>query len=185
MDDATSAITSRFRCEQEGTASSFSGLSETILTRGLFSSFYTDRGSHYVLTPTAGEKVDKDRLTQVGRGLKDLKIEHIPSYSPQARGRMERVWDTLQKRLPPQLRREGIKMIEAANRWLCEAYLAQHNARFAVRAAEEGYVVSLADYDRGSNRFANVRSARDAEIRNAKAMADQIRTRIASSLATL
>ena len=99
MDDATSAITSIFLCEQEGTASSFRGLSETILTRGLFSSFYTDRGSHYFLTPKAGEKVDKDRLTQVGRALKDLKIEHIPSYSPQARGRMERVWDTLQKRL--------------------------------------------------------------------------------------
>ena len=138
MDDATSAITSIFLCEQEGTASSFRGLSETIQKRGLFSSFYTDRGSHYFLTPKAGEKVDKDRLTQVGRALKDLKIEHIPSYSPQARGRMERVWDTLQKRLPPLLRLEQIKTIEAANRWLSEVYLAQHNARFTVNAAEEG-----------------------------------------------
>lgn len=74
----------------------------------------------------------------MGRALKDLKIEHIPSYSPQARGRMERVWDTLQKRLPPLLRLEGIKTIEAANRWLCEVYLAQHNARFIVCAADEG-----------------------------------------------
>jgi hypothetical protein len=138
MDNATSAITSIFLCEQEGTASSFRGLSETIQKRGLFSSFYTDRGSHYFLTPKAGEKVDKDRLTQVGRALKDLKIEHIPSYSPQARGRMERVWDTLQKRLPPLLRLERIKTIEAANRWLSEVYLAQHNARFTVSAAEGG-----------------------------------------------
>ena len=90
------------------------------------------------MTPKAREKVDKDRLTQVGRALKDLKIEHIPSYSPQARGRMERVWDTLQKRLPPLLRLEEIKTIEAANRWLSEVYLAQHNARFTVNAADEG-----------------------------------------------
>jgi len=113
-------------------------LSETLQKRGLFSAFYTDRGSHYFLTPKAGEKVDKDRLTQVGRALKDLKIEHIPSYNLQARGRTERVWDTLQKRLPPLLRRERIKTIEAANRWLSEVYLAQHNARFTVSAAEGG-----------------------------------------------
>jgi transposase len=96
MDDATSAITSIFLCEEEGTASSFRGLSETIRAHGLFSSFYTDRGSHYFVTPKAGGKVDKTQLTQVGRALKQLHVEHIPSYSPQARGRMERLWDTLQ-----------------------------------------------------------------------------------------
>ncbi|MGD0187609.1 MAG: ISNCY family transposase [Roseiarcus sp.] len=138
MDDATSAITSIFLCEQEGTASSFRGLSETIRARGLFSSFYTDRGSHYFTTPKAGEKVDKAHPTQVGRALKQLNIEHIASYSPQARGRMERLWDTLQKRLPPLLRLKGITTIEAANRWLAEVYLAEHNARFAVAAAEDG-----------------------------------------------
>ena len=138
MDDATSAITSIFLCEQEGTASSYRGLSETIRSRGLFCSFYTDRGSHYFTTPKAGQKVDKTRPTQVGRALGQLNIEHIASYSPQARGRMERLWDTLQKRLPPLLRLEGITTIEAANRWLSEVYLAQHNARFAVVAAEEG-----------------------------------------------
>jgi transposase InsO family protein len=138
LDDATSAITSIFLCEQEGTASSFRGLSETIRARGLFSSFYTDRGSHYFNTPTAGEKVDKTQLTQVGRALKQLQIQHMPSYSPQARGRIERLWDTLQNRLPPLLRLRGITTIEAANRWLAEVYLAEHNARFAVAAAEEG-----------------------------------------------
>jgi hypothetical protein len=138
MDDATSAITSIFLCEEEGTASSFRGLSETIREHGLFSSFYTDRGSHYFHTPKAGAKVDKTQLTQVGRALKQLHIEHIPSYSPQARGRMERLWDTLQKRLPPLLRTNGITTMEAANRWLAEVYVEQHNARFAVAAAEEG-----------------------------------------------
>jgi Helix-turn-helix domain len=97
MDDATSAITSIFLCEEEGTASSFRGLSETIRGHGLFSSFYTDRGSHYFTTPAAGAKVDKTQPTQVGRALKQLNIDHIASYSPQARGRIERLWDTLQE----------------------------------------------------------------------------------------
>ena len=74
----------------------------------------------------------------MGRALKQLHIEHIPSYSPQARGRIERLWDTLQKRLPPLLRTNGLTTIEAANRWLAEVYVEQHNARFAVAATEEG-----------------------------------------------
>ena len=74
----------------------------------------------------------------MGRALKQLHIAHIPSYSPQARGRIERLWDTLQKRLPPLLRMNGITTIEAANRWLADVYIEQHNARFAVAAAEEG-----------------------------------------------
>ena len=149
MDDATSAITSIFLCEEEGTASSFRGLSETIRAHGLFSSFYTDRGSHYFTTPKAGEKVDKAHLTQVGRALRQLNIEHIPSYSPQARGRMERLWDTLQKRLPPLLRVNGIATVEAANRWLAEVYKQDHNARFAVAAAEEGsaFIPFVGDLD--------------------------------------
>jgi Helix-turn-helix domain len=138
MDDATSAITSIFLCAEEGTASSFRGLIETIRAHGLFCSLYTDRGSHYFVTPKAGEKVDKTNLTQVGRALRQLNIEHIPSYSPQARGRMERLWDTLQKRLPPLLRLNGIATIEAANRWLAEVYIKEHNMRFAVAASEDG-----------------------------------------------
>jgi transposase InsO family protein len=149
MDDATSAILSIFLCEEEGTASSFRGLSETIRADGLFSSFYTDRGSHYFTTPKAGDKVDKVHLTQVGRALRQLNIEHIPSYTPQARGRMERVWDTLQKRLPPLLRMNGIMTIEAANRWLADVYRQHHNARFAVAAAEEGsaFIPFVGDLD--------------------------------------
>lgn len=138
MDDATSAIYSMFLVEEEGTASSFRGLQETIAENGLFSSFYTDRGSHYFLTPKAGGKVDRGKLTQVGRALAELGIEHIPSYSPQGRGRMERVFGTLQKRLPPVLRLKQITTVEAANRFLAETYRHDHNARFAVAAAEEG-----------------------------------------------
>jgi transposase len=94
LDDATGAILSAFFVEEEGTASSFRGLQETIEKYGLFSSFYTDRGSHYFYTAQAGEKVDKDRLTQVGRALSQLGIVHIPSYAPEGRGRMERLFGT-------------------------------------------------------------------------------------------
>jgi hypothetical protein len=138
MDDATSRILSIFLVAQEGTASSFRGLAEAIGGHGLFSSFYTDRGSHYFYTPKAREKVDKIQLTQVGRALGQLRIEHIPSYTPQGRGRMERVWQTLQGRLPPLLRQAGISDIAGANGWLAQVYIAAHNARFAVEPAEEG-----------------------------------------------
>ena len=138
MDDATSEVYSMVLVEQEGTASTFRGLAETIGKVGLFSSFYTDRGSHYFVTLKAGEKVSRTELTQVGRALKELGIRHIASYSPQGRGRMERVWGTLQGRLPQVLRLEEIDTIEAANRFLAKTYLAAHNARFAVPPEEEG-----------------------------------------------
>jgi hypothetical protein len=87
MDDATSTVYSAFLVEEEGTGSSFHGLTETFAKKGLPSSLYTDRGSHYFTTPKAGGRVAKENLTQVGRALAQLGIEHIPSYSPQARGR--------------------------------------------------------------------------------------------------
>jgi transposase len=138
LDDATSTILSAFFVEEEGTMSSFRGLHETIQKNGLFSSFYTDRGSHYFLTPEAGGKVDKTRLTQVGRALSQLGIEHIPSYSPEARGRMERLFGTLQSRIPPLLRLANITDAESGDRWLSETYIPEHNERFGVAAAEEG-----------------------------------------------
>lgn len=138
MEDATSAIYSAILVEEEGTASSFRGLAEVIGTQGLPCSLYTDRGSHYFLTPVAGEPVDKGRLTQVGRALAQLGIEHIPAYSPEARGRCERAFRTLQDRLPKELALAGIGTIEAANAFIRERYLPAHNARFAVSPAEEG-----------------------------------------------
>lgn len=131
MDDATSTIYSAFLVEEEGTASSFHGLAETLSAKGLPSSLYTDRGSHYFHTPKAGEAVDKTRLTQVGRALARLGIEHIPAYSPEARGRSERMFATLQDRLTRELALAGIATIDAANRFIASTYLAAHNARFA------------------------------------------------------
>ncbi len=131
MDDATSTIYSAFLVEEEGTASSFRGLEETFVAKGLPCSLYTDRGSHYFHTPKAGGPVDKVHLTQVGRALRQLGIEHIAAYSPQARGRSERMFGTLQDRLAKELKRAGIADIEAANRFISEVYLPEHNARFA------------------------------------------------------
>jgi transposase len=138
LDDATGEIYSALLVEQEGTLSSFLGLAETIAEHGLFGAFYTDRGGHYFITPKASRKVDKTQLTQVGRALSQLGITHIPSYSPQGRGRMERVFGTLQKRLPQELRLARIKTVAGANRFLKERFVPDYNARFAVPAAEPG-----------------------------------------------
>jgi hypothetical protein len=138
MEDATSALYSAFLVDEEGTASSFQGLREVVATHGLFCSLYTDRGSHYFFTPEAGGKVSKTTLTQVGRALSQLGIEHIAAYSPQARGRSERVFHTLQDRLPKEFKLAGIATVEAANVWLRDSFIAEHNARFAVGAAQEG-----------------------------------------------
>ena len=138
MDDANSQIYSAFLVEEEGTMSSFSGLREVIARHGLFCTLYTDRGSHYFETPVAGGKVDKDKPTQVGRALAKLGIEHIAAYSPEARGRSERMFSTLQERLPKELKLAGITTIEAANRFIAEVYLPDHNARFVVEPIEPG-----------------------------------------------
>lgn len=138
LDDATGEIYSAILVEQEGTLSSFLGLAETISENGLFGAFYTDRGSHYFVTPKGGGKVDKTQLTQVGRALSQLGITHIASYSPQGRGRMERVFGTLQKRLPQELRLARIKTVVGANRYLKERFVPDYNARFAIPAAEPG-----------------------------------------------
>ncbi len=135
MDDATSTIYSMFLVEEEGTASSLLAFLEVFTAHGLPSSVYTDRGSHYFLTPEAGGEVDKTRLTQVVRALKQLGIEHIPAYSPEARGRSERMFGTLQDRLIKELKLAGITEVEAANRFFREVYLPEHNGRFAKEPA--------------------------------------------------
>ena len=131
LDDATSKIYSIFLIEEEGTVSTFQALLEVFIAQGLPCSLYTDRGSHYFLTPKVGGVVDKTQLTQVGRALDRLGIEHIPAYSPEARGRSERMFATLQDRLPKELELAGIAGIEAANRFIREVYLPEHNALFA------------------------------------------------------
>jgi transposase InsO family protein len=131
-------ICSAFLVEEEGTMSSFQGLAETIARHGLFRAFYTDRGSHYFYTPKVDGPVDKKRLTQVGRALMQLGITHIPAYSPQARGRMERAFGTIQGRLPQELRLAKIADVAAANRYLKDHFMPDYNARFAVPAAASG-----------------------------------------------
>lgn len=145
MDDATSEIYSMFLVEEEGTASTFKALREVIGERGLFCALYTDRGSHYFHTPKAGEKVSKTQQTQVGRALAHLGIEHIAAYSPEARGRSERMFATLQGRLPKELRLAGISTVEAANAWLKAHYIVEHNAAFAIKPEQEG-TAFVADY---------------------------------------
>jgi transposase len=147
MDDATSTIYSAFLVEEEGTASTFCGLLDVLVAHGLPCALYTDRGSHYFYTDKAGEAVDKDRRTQVGHALDRLGVEHIPAYSPEARGRSERMFGTLQDRLVKELAHAGLRDIETANRWIREVYLPRHNARFAKPAAlpEKAFVAADAE----------------------------------------
>lgn len=138
MDDATSEHYSMFFIEQEGTLSSLRGVAEVIEQQGLFSSFYSDRGSHYWTTPEVGGKVDKDNLTQFGRALTQLGIDMIAAYSPEARGRSERMFRTHQERLPKELALAGITDMASANRYLDDAYKANFNAEFMQPAMEQG-----------------------------------------------
>lgn len=138
LDDATGEIYSMFLCKQEGTWSSFRGVRETIEAKGLFCSLYTDRGSHYWKTPKEGGKVDKSNPTEFGRAMAELGVEMIPAYSPQARGRSERAFRTLQDRLVKELAAEGIADMAAANRYIQETYLAAYNAEFRKEPQESG-----------------------------------------------
>jgi transposase len=138
LDDATSAIYYAQLVEQESTRTVLAALREVVEQRGVFCALYSDRASHFFLTPKAGEAVDRERLTQVGRAMQELGIQMIPAYSPQARGRSERNFSTWQGRLPQELRLCGITTVEAANRFLRERYMAEFNRRFAVAAAERG-----------------------------------------------
>ena len=138
LDDATSEIYDAQLVKEESTQTVMAGLREVIERKGLFCSLYSDRGSHFFYTPKEGERVDKMRLTQVGRAMKELGIQMIPAYSPQARGRSERNFGTWQNRLPQELRLAGIGTLEEANRFLREHYIAEFNRRFAVKAAERG-----------------------------------------------
>lgn len=138
MDDATNEHYSMFLVPEEGTASSFRGMRDVILGHGLPCSFYSDRGSHYWTTPLADGSVDKKALTQFGRAMKHLRIEMIPAYSPQARGRSERAFKTHQDRLVKELAARGITDMVAANRYIGQEYLPRYNAEFKRPPRESG-----------------------------------------------
>ena len=137
LDDATSEIYYAQLVEEESTRTVMAGLREVVETQGLFCALYSDRGSHFFVTPKAGQKVDKHRLTQVGRAMKELGVQMIPAYSPQARGRSERSFGTWQGRLPQELRLAGIDSVEGANEFLRESYIAAFNQKFTVPAQEK------------------------------------------------
>ena len=136
MDDATGEHYSMFFVEEEGTQSSFRGIKEVIDSHGLFASLYTDRGAHYWHTPEAGGKVNKEMPTQFGRAMRQLGIEMIPAYSPEARGRSERAFKTHQDRLVKELAVAAITDMKKANKYIAHVYMPAHNAEFAVPAEE-------------------------------------------------
>ena len=138
LDDATSDIYYAQLVEEESTATVMAGMKEVIERKGVFCALYSDRGSHFWLTPKVGGKVDYHRRTQVGRGLHELGVQMIPAYSPQARGRSERNFSTWQGRLPQELRLRQIRTLETANRFLREDYIAEFNRRFQVAPRQRG-----------------------------------------------
>ena len=138
LDDATSEIYYAQLVPEESTRTVMSALREVIEKKGLFCALYSDRGSHFFVTVKAGEKVDKHRLTQVGRAMKELGVHMIAAYSPQARGRSERSFGTWQGRLPQELRLANITTVEAANEFLRDHYIARFNAQFTIAAEKKG-----------------------------------------------
>ena len=138
LDDATTEIYYAQLVEEESTRTVMAGLREVIEIQGLFCALYSDRGTHFFVTMKEGEKVDKQRLTQVGRAMKELGVPMIAAYSPQARGRSERSFGTWQGRLPQELRLAGITTVEGANAFLRDRYIAEFNDKFSVPAAEKG-----------------------------------------------
>jgi len=150
MDDATSEHYDMRFVPQEGTASSLAGMKVVLTRHGIPSSFYSDRGAHYWHTPKAGEKVDKKNPTQFGVAMQRLGIDMIAAYSPQARGRSERAFQTHQGRLPQELAQAGIQTMVQANAYLQQTYMPDFNSRFAVEAAEpQSAFVALQGVDVG------------------------------------
>jgi transposase len=134
LDDASSEIYYAQLVEEESTVTVMAGLREVIERQGVFCALYSDRGSHFWLTPKVGAKVDYHRRTQVGRALHELGVQMIPAYSPQARGGSERSFSTV--------RLHQIASLEAANVFLREHYIAEFNRRFQVTAAQRGSAFS-------------------------------------------
>ena len=137
LDDATSEIYYAQLVEEESTVTVMAGLKEVVERKGVFCALYSDRGSHFWLTPKVGGKVDYHRRTQVGRALHELGVQMIPAYSPEARGRSERNFGTWQGRLPQELRLHQIGTLEGANQFL-RGYVAEFNRRFQVAPAQRG-----------------------------------------------
>jgi len=138
VDDATGEILAAKFVRQEGTFTCLALIRELVEQRGTFNALYTDRAMHFVYTPKAGEPPDRSHKSQIERILDDLGIELIAAHSPEARGRSERVWGTLQGRLPQELRRANAVTYDAANRYLRKTFVPAFNRQFGVAATAQG-----------------------------------------------
>lgn len=138
LDDANNELYDIALVDEEDSHTCMELIRNVVEKKGIFCSLYSDRARHFFVTKKAGEDVSKDNLSQIGRALQELGIQHIPSYSPQARGRSERLNQTLQGRIPQELRLRGIKTKEEANKYLRTEYLKEHNRRFAVKPEQQG-----------------------------------------------
>jgi transposase len=136
-DDATNHLYYAQLWPEETTEAALSALWDVVEQYGVFMALYSDRAGWAFHTPSAGGKVDRKKLTQVGKALEKAGIEHIPSYSPEARGRVERLNRTLQDRLISELRFHGITEMEAANRYLREVFIPRYNQRFTRPARDQ------------------------------------------------
>jgi len=139
MDDATSEIYYAQLVDEEGTRTLMPAVREVIEQQGVFCALYSDRASHFFVTPKAGGKVDERQVTQLGRALQELGVKMIPAYSPQARGRMERSYRTWQGRLPQELRLRRITTVAEANRFLRQEYRSEFNRRFTGKCCKYGF----------------------------------------------
>lgn len=137
LDDATSEVYAAEFVSQEGTKTCMQVLRETLEKKGTFCSLYVDRAMHFVITTQAGSKPDRSRKSQIERALDRMGIELIAAFSPQARGRGERLWRTWQGRLPQELRVAEIKDMATANRYLKEVFVPWHNRTFTIAATDE------------------------------------------------
>jgi transposase len=137
-DDANNEVYDIALVDEEDSHTCMSMIRNVVEKKGIFCSLYSDRARHFFVTKKAGEDVSKDNLTQIGRALQEIGAQHIPSYSPQARGRSERLNRTYQGRIPQELRLRGIKTKEEANKYLKTEYLKEHNKRFAIKPENTG-----------------------------------------------
>lgn len=138
MDDANNEIYDMFLAEAEDTRNVMIAIRDVIEQKGIFCSLYTDRAGHFAYTPKAGGKPDLSRPTQVARALGQLGVKLILAYSSEARGRSERMFETLQGRLPQEFRIAGIKSVEEANKYIRKQLLSKWNKRFAIKPLVEG-----------------------------------------------
>jgi transposase len=136
VDDATRRLLYAQLCAHEGSDPVLAAVRAVVVQHGVPQALYTDRAGWAAYTPKSGGPVDRGRPTQLGGGLARLGVEHILAYSPQARGRSERLNRTLQDRLVHELRLARIVTVERANRFIHDTFLARHNAEFAVAAAD-------------------------------------------------